>query len=191
MCKIRVIGQFPYIWSTFFYLLINIWRVRKKGRERREGRESPDPSAYRYRAVLRSGLTNRSLRDQIGRLDWYTSNETACTRQRAEEYRERRGEGGESLSYIAAVNSEDAGERRTMIGAYIRGGSRAEIGSVFAFLTEVHCQLHLYVDARRNWKVNCQKHPEKNRQSIERTRKRIDVTGRANVECDGSKNTKG
>lgn len=44
------------------------------------------------------------------------------------------GKGGESLSYIAAVNSEDAGERRTMIGAYGTGdGCGAEIGLVFAF----------------------------------------------------------
>lgn len=56
------------------------------------------------------------------------------------------------------------------------------------FLTEVHCQLHLYVDLghTKNWKVNCQKHREKNRQSIERTADRY--SGSRDVSCDGSKN---
>lgn len=47
----------------FFYSLLYIWREGEGG-----DRESR-PFAHRYRAVLRSGLTNRSLRGQIGRLD--------------------------------------------------------------------------------------------------------------------------
>lgn len=79
------------------------------------------------------------------------------------------------------------------------GDSGAEIGSVFAFLTEVHCQLHLYMDRASSMQGGIGRSivkstPEKNRQSIERTRKRIDVTGRANVEwfsrVTGRKNTK-
>jgi len=75
-------------------------------------------------------------------------------------------EGGESLSYIAAVNSEDVDGRRTMIGAYIRDWWWLRGRNWFSVclfdwsplsVTSVHGPCFEY--ARRDWKVNCQKHP--------------------------------